>query len=277
MTPTDFIWQAAAILVFGALGVWVCESVAAGQSDRHFPAQLKRARHLYLVFPLLSILPYVNLYVASHPSLLWDMPEWLELHWAALSWGAVSATLAYLFGFCSAVAWASNKPGRRLPALFSVGVLLAIQIYAARSSRPNLPALDDWITPDGIALQTSDCTCVPTSGANIAAILGVHATEKQLAESFHTTRDGTFPAGALRGMRQLGIEGRKVNAVGGDIRALHPPAMLFVMNDSHAVVFVGLTNGLVEIWNPSQGKTFYTENALRRTWTGHAIEFRRAN
>jgi hypothetical protein len=277
MTPIDFIWQAAAVLLFGALGVWVCERVAAGQSDRHFPAQLKRARHLYLAFPLLLILPWTNLYVASHVSVQWDMPEWLQCHWAALSWGAVSSTLAYVFGFCSAVAWASNKWGRRLPALFSVVVLLGIQIYAAWSSRPNLPKLDNWITPDGIALQTSDSTCVPTSGANIAAILGVHTTEKELAVLFHTTHDGTFPAGAMRGMRQLGIESRKVNAVGGDIRAVHPPAMLFVNTDTHAVVFVRFTNDFVEIWNPSQGKTYYTEAALHRIWSGHAIEFRRAN
>jgi hypothetical protein len=277
MTPYDFIWQAAAILALGALGVWVCEAVAKGESDRHFPAQLKRARHLYLAFPILSVLPWANVYVATHLSIQWNMPEWLQLHWAAVSWGIVSATLAYVFGFCSAVAWASEKWGRRLPAVFSVAVLLAIQFYAAWSSRPNLPALDDWTTPDGIVLQTSDYTCVPASGATIASILGIHATEKQLAVLFHTTRDGTFPASALSGMRQLGIEGRKVSAVGGDIRAVHPPAMLFFVNDTHAVVFAGITSdGLVEIWNPSQGKTFFSENALNRVWTGHALEFHRA-
>jgi hypothetical protein len=276
MTPAEFIWQAFAILIFGALGVWVCEAVAAGQSDRHFPAQLRRARHLYLAFPLLLILPWANLYVATHPSVQWDMPEWIQLHWAALSWGAVNSTLAYVFGFCSAVAWASDKWGRRLPALFSVGVLLVIQIYAAWSSRPNLPALDEWKTRDGVVLQTSDYTCVPASGATIASILGVPTTEKQLAVLFHTTTNGTFPAAALSGMRQLGIDGRKVNSTDGNIRVLRPPAMLFFVNDTHAVVFVGFTNGLVEIWNPSEGRTFYSEERLRLVWTGHALEFRRA-
>jgi len=263
------------MFVFFVLGAGMYRRVSAGQSDRHFPAMLRRARHLYLCIPLLWGLPWVNYYVASRPALQWDMPDWLQLHWAALSWCMVSAVLAYFFGFCSAVAWASTKWGRRLPALFSVAVLLVIQLYAAWSSRPNLPELVDWTTPDGIVLQTSDCTCVPASGATIASILGVHTTEKQLAILFHTTHDGTFPASALYGMKQLGIDGRKVNAVGGDIHTLHPPAMLFFVNDTHAVVFAGITNDLVEIWNPSQGKTFYTENALQRVWAGHALEFSR--
>jgi hypothetical protein len=277
MNPKDFAWQAAVVFAFGAMGAGMCRAVSAGQSDRHFPALLKRARHLYLCIPLLWALPWVNYYVASRPSLQWDMPDWLQLHWAALSWAVVSAILAYFFGFCSAVAWASEKRGRRLPALFSVVVLSAIQVYAVWSSRPNLPALNHpWTSSDGVILQTSQFTCVPTSGANIAALLGVHTTEKELAVLFHTTRDGTFPAGALIGLRQLGIAGRKVTTDSGGIRSVHPPAMLFVLGDTHAIVYARDSGGLLEIWDPSAGKAFVTDDRLRHIWTGHALEFSRA-
>ena len=277
MTPADFIWQAAVILVFGVVGAWVRNVVAAGQSDTHFPALLRRARHLYLAFPVLAALPPANVYVASYPSLQWDMSDWLQLHWAPLSWGIVSATLSYVFGFCSAVAWASGKRGRRLPAIFSVGVLLAIQFYAAWCSRPNLPALGETrVATDGVILQTSPYTCVPASAANIASLLGIHATEKELAALCHTTRDGTFPAAALHALRLLGIEGRKVSAANADIRAVHSPAMLFVLGDTHAVVYAGISGDLFEIWNPSTGKAFVSEEGLRHIWNGHALEFRRA-
>jgi hypothetical protein len=277
MNPYDFIWQAVVILAFGAMGAGMYRAVSAGQSDRHFPAMLRRARHLYLAIPLLSALPWVNYYVASRPSLQWDMPDWLQLHWAALSWCMVSAILAYFFGFCSAVAWASTKWGRRLPALFSVVVLLVVQLYAIWSSQPNLPPLDNpWTSSDGVILQTSPYTCVPASGANIAALLGVHTTEKELAALCHTTRDGTFPAGALSGLRQLGLVGRKVTADSRDIRTVRPPAMLFVLGDTHAVVYARNSGGLLEIWNPSAGKAFITDDRLRHIWTGHALEFSRA-
>jgi ABC-type bacteriocin/lantibiotic exporter with double-glycine peptidase domain len=157
-----------------------------------------------------------------------------------------------------------------------VAVLLFIQVYAGWSSRPGLPPIGDTrISNDGVILQTTPFTCVPAAGANIAAILGVHVTEKQLVELFHTTRDGTFPAQALRGLQELGISGRKVPP-GTGIRDVHPPAMLFILSDTHAVVYAGMTDGLAEIWNISGGKSFLAEWRLRQIWDGHALEFKRA-
>jgi hypothetical protein len=41
---------------------------------------------------------------------------------------------------------------------------------------------------DGVILQSTAFTCVPAAGANIAAIVGVHKTEKELAQLCNTTR-----------------------------------------------------------------------------------------
>jgi ABC-type bacteriocin/lantibiotic exporter with double-glycine peptidase domain len=162
------------------------------------------------------------------------------------------------------------------PLCFGMTVVALIQVYAAWTSRPNLPPIGGTrISGDGVILQTTPFTCVPAAGANIAAMLGVHATEKELAELFHTTRDGTFPAQALRGMKTLGISGRKVKT-GSSIRAIHPPAMLFILGDTHAVVYDGMKGGLIEIWNPSFGKKLMTEAQLGLNWDGHALEFKRS-
>jgi ABC-type bacteriocin/lantibiotic exporter with double-glycine peptidase domain len=96
-----------------------------------------------------------------------------------------------------------------------------------------------------------------------------------LAELFHTTRDGTFPAQVLRGLKELGISGRKVTT-GGGLNAIHPPAMFFIFGDTHAVVYAGMTGGLAEIWNPSFGKAFLPEWRLSKMWEGHVLEFERA-
>jgi hypothetical protein len=276
VTISDFFWQAAVILAFGAGGAVMCRARLKGQSPEDFQILLRKTRHLYLVFPLLLALPFLNVYLARDPSLQWDMPDWLQLHWAALSWGIVSGLLAYVFGFCSIVALITSHRWRWGLVYFGVAVLTIIQVYAGWSSRPHLPPLGETrISSDGVILQTSAYTCVPTSGANIAAILGIHTTETELAKLFHTTRDGTFPAQALRGMEELGISGRKATA-GSGIRAIHPPAMLFVFGDTHAVVYAGMKGGLVEIWNPSYGKAFLPEWRLVRMWDGHALEFERA-
>lgn len=276
MTPSDFIWQSVAILVFGMGGAAVCRARMQGLPTATFGRLLKKAPHLYIALPLLLACSYINVYVGSRPELQWDMPPWLQLHWAALSWGAISAVLAYVFGFCCMSGFARRHPLRWGPVCFALAVLAAIQVYAGWSSRPNLPPFGEpRLSPDGVILQTTMSTCVPASGANIAALLGIHTTEKELAKLFHTTRDGTFPAQALHGMEQLGISGHKVTATGG-IQTVHPPAMLFVIGDTHAVVYAGMKGGLVEILNPSSGKRLMPESRLNVIWDGHALEFNRA-
>jgi hypothetical protein len=276
VTTSDFIWQAAVILAFGAGGAVLCRARLNGQSPESFQMLLEQTRHLYLVFPVLLVVPFINLFLARDPSLQWDMPVWLQLHWAALSWGIVSSLLAYVFGFCSVAATITGHRWRWGPVYFGVAVLAVIQAYAGWSSRPDLPPLGETrISSDGVILQTTPYTCVPAAGANIAAMLGVHTTERELVELFHTTRDGTFPAQVLRGLKELGISGRKVTG-GGGLNAIHPPAMLFIFSDSHAVVYAGMKGGLAEIWNPSAGKAFLPEWRLGQMWDGHALEFKRA-
>ena len=276
MTTLDFVWQAIVILLLWTGGTTICRAMDSGRAPVSFQTLLKKARHLYFAFPLLLALPSINVYLATHPSLQWDMPEWLQLHWAALSWGIVSGILAYVFGFCSAAALARSPRWRRAPIYFSVAVLAVIQIYAGWSSRPNLPPLGETrVSSDSVILQTTPYTCVPAAGANIAAILGVHASEKEMVKLFHTTRDGTFPAQALHGLRELGIFGRKAKA-GIEIGEVTPPAMLFILGDTHAVVYAGTSHGRIEILNPSVGKTWLSESQLRELWDGHALEFMRA-
>jgi hypothetical protein len=275
VTLSDFIWQALVILAFGAGGAAVCRARLKGLPVATFSPLLRRTLHLYLALPLLLLFPFINVYIAGDAEIQWDMPGWLQLHWAALSWAIVNGILAYVFGFCCMSGFARNHRWKWGPVCFGAAVLAVIQVYAGWSSRPNLPRLGATrISSDGVILQTSASTCVPASGANIAAMLGVHTSEQELAKLCHTTRDGTFPAQALRGMKELGIAGRKVTASGG-IRTVHPPAMLFVVGDTHAMVYAGMTGGLAEIWNPSSGKMLMPESRLDVIWGGHALEFQR--
>jgi len=126
-----------------------------------------------------------------------------------------------------------------------------------------------------VILQSCSTTCVPATGANIASLLGLRATERELVELFHTTREGTFPAQALVGLKQLGIRGTKVTVPNGEINKLRSPAMLFIFGDTHAVTYVGTSHGMVELWDPRSGKRFIPETRLRDIWQGHAIEFSR--
>jgi hypothetical protein len=138
------------------------------------------------------------------------MPGWLQLHWAALSWGIVSGILAYVFGFCAIVALTMatvGDGGRFISAWPSWPPF--------RFTRDGVPGLicHPWRNQDFKRRRHSPNHPLHLragAGANIAAMLGVHTTERELVELFHTTRDGTFPAQVLSGLKELGISGRKV-------------------------------------------------------------------
>ena len=128
-------------------------------------------------------------------------------------------------GFC-AVAFALGDGWKWGPICFGLAVLTTIQIYAGWKSRPNLPPLDSVrVSADGVILQTSPYTCVPASGAGIAA-------------SSITTERARWPACATPPSRRhlprpgprrhgkLGLPGRKVTAING-IQAVRPPRDAF--------------------------------------------------
>ena len=39
------------------------------------------------------------------------------------------------------------------------------------------------------------------------------------------------------------------------------------------MVYVGRTNGVLEIWNPSGGKVLIPQERIGRIWDGHVLEF----
>lgn len=159
--------------------------------------------------------------------------------------------------------------------LFAVSSIIAIQSYAfwkTAITRP-LAFAAARITADGVVLQSSNASCLAASAANIARILGKQRTEREMARLCKTSADGTYPTQALVGLRQIGIQGRKVSNSERDIRSIKPPAILFFLDDTHAVVYVGLSNELAEIWNPSVGKTWLSTSRVHDLWTGHALEF----
>ena len=277
MSLIEIVWQGLIMLAAGAGWVAACRKVVRTRPGLEFQEILKRGRHVYLAFPLLLALPTLNVSVAAHPDWQWEMPGWLQIHYAAISWGLVESILAYVFGFCGAAAFANDHKWKRELAVFAVVVLASVEVHAIWSSRPNLPPMDQpRFSKDGVILQTTAFTCVPTAAANIAALFGVHTTEKELATLFHTSRDGTYPGAVLAGLKEFGISGRKLTLREPDIESVKPPAMLFVLHDSHAVVYVGRTNGVLEIWNPSGGKVRIPEGRIGRIWDGHALEFWRA-
>ena len=164
------------MFAFGICGCAVCTFRWVSGRAGSFQSLLSGAFHIYLALPALVALPIANVYAGTNPSLQWQMPAWLQLHWAGLSWGVVSGVMAYVFGFCSVAAAVTGDRWKWPVVYFGAAFLTLIQVYARWSSIPHLPPLGrPSISQDGVILQTTPFTCVPAAGANVAAILGLRS------------------------------------------------------------------------------------------------------
>ena len=275
MTSIGFLAEFAAVLLFAALGVAIAKRDFRRHPNRK-PGQPANLRwYLCLGVPILLLLPILNIWLTGHPTSVWGMPAWLQIHYFPIYWGLICAVLGYGFGFCCSAKFLARAHGRWPLLIVAIFTISTIEGYAwwKTGTSGSSPAAAPRITPDGVILQSTGATCVPASAANIAQILGVQTSEAEMARLCCTTSDGTYPAQALAALRQIGISGRKVSNSERDILAIKPPAILFFLDDTHAVVFVGLTNGMAEIWNPSIGKTRLSPSRIHDLWTGHAFEF----
>jgi hypothetical protein len=68
------------IAACAATGVAVCRRTVTLVSNPSLEALLKRARHLWLALPPLTLLPAASVYITANPSLQWDLPWILQLH-----------------------------------------------------------------------------------------------------------------------------------------------------------------------------------------------------
>jgi hypothetical protein len=228
----------------------------------------------FVAFLPLGVLP-VHYVLAAKPDWQWDLPDWVQLHYYTLIWGIVLSAIACVFGFAIATYLFIRHPHRwfiLVAGCFFLGLILLIpSMFSLEDRLPEL--LAHQLSKDGVILQSTSSTCVPAAMANILSVLGKKTTEKELAELFGTTMDGTLPAQVVKGMRHLRIETRKRTVASDSIRSITAPALLFMASDTHVVAFMGMTNQLAEIWDPGLGKKWVRPELLRESWSGHTLEF----
>jgi hypothetical protein len=264
------------VLVLGAGAIGVADAVRLTRRwpDLSLDKVLGRARYLYL--PVAMLLPLFAAHVVLHqrPDLFWHLPVWLELYYMAIVWGAIVALFALLFGFAATVAL-RTRHHERVKLLIAAALLIgAVEFAQWRYTRPVAGQLNDWVTGEGIVMQSSGVSCAAASAANMARSLGIDKSEREMAELFGTTELGTSAAQVVRGFADLGIDCRKVLVDDGDVAGIAVPAMLFIDHatagpESHAVARFAHA-GVVEVWDPLTGSPI-SAPSLARNWHGRAV------
>jgi predicted double-glycine peptidase len=274
----DLFWHLSLTLVltFSAAGYFRCRWVFRRHGRLQPDQLLDKCRHVYGLLPIPALLLMAHCYLNGRYDRQWSLPPVIELYYRPITWALLETILSYVFSLAATGFWLSRHPGRwpiLTSALFMIGTIpfFAWCDHARSAPKP----LTEHLTQDHIILQSHDSTCVAASAANVATLLGMPMTEREMVELCGTTEDGTSPAQLIHAMRLLGIQSRKVSVNDADFHRIQPPAIFFVDNNAHAVVFVGGIDDYAEIWDPSDGRKFISRDRLRSSWPGRAVEFRR--
>ncbi len=92
-----------------------------------------------------------------------------------------------------------------------------------------------------------------------------------------TTKEGTSAGQVIQGMKRFGVVVQKCRQLELDISRVKAPAILLYESNIHAVAYIGIKAGKVEIWDPGVGRVLMTTEQLKGRWSGYALEFSRVN
>jgi len=264
------------VVVLGVSGALRARRLRRAQPPVDLDTALKRVPALYLIAIAGTVPAGVRLAVYLEPKWARLLPLWMECSINALVWGGILAVFSFGFALTVALAFASAHPRRWSLAIVSVALLITVEAVQFQYARPIAPELRD-IERDGVVLQSSAATCVSASAANLLRLYGVRRTEKQMAELFGASAAGATSAQLLYGLSAEGFVCEREFHVGGNIKAVTPPAIVFYgerYGVPHAVVLASRNGEQLTIVDPLGGKKTMSASEVSRFWDGEVVRCR---
>jgi len=272
------------LALFAGLGYIEARRLAARHGDLALETLHHKARYIYPILVLIIIAFAALAIPMMNRTLMWRMPLWFDIYGGPLKFAVLIACFTFLFSLVSTIAVLTAHRERKAVVLASALLIAMFPLFAHQYLSPVYPHLSHikFNGKDDVIYQSSPSSCAAASGANIAHILGIEKTEKQMARLMNTSRlIGTNAGQIIHAMRQVGITCHKKQVEGSNIENLAAPAMLFIDNadigpESHAVAFMGREKGALEIWDPLEGRQSFTPSQLKTFWKGKGLECTRS-
>lgn len=122
-----------------------------------------------------------------------------------------------------------------------------------------------------VPIQQYDNTCGPAALMYALSLLGVEATEEELAKLSGTTPEGTSMLGLMQAARTFGFDAAGYRVDPADVDRLPIPAVLFLPARKHFVVLTEVTPDSVHVADPALGHLKFTRHSLARHWKGEVL------
>lgn len=239
----------------------------------------KRIRYLVPVTVAAITVATTIILIGFHQAAMWALPMWLSLNFRIILWSLILSLTSFLFSL--GIATAIRTRHKHHWVLLALGIALIGALFSTqyRLYRPIADSLQESIGADGFVHQSSAVSCAAASGANIARMVGLDLTERDMADLMGTSVIGTELPRIERAMRDIGFMTQRVQVKDADIDVVRSPAMLFVDHpqtgpESHVVAYFGSSGGAYEIWDPLEGRIHMDRTRLLAYWHGRGVELR---
>ena len=265
------------LVLFAGLGLWEAKRLASRHPDLNLDTLHHKVRYIYIVVGVILItFAFIGIPMMNR-TLMWHMPLWFDVYGHSLKFGLLIGAFAFLFSLASGVAMQTRHKESRQIMIASIILVCAFPIFQYQYTRTVYPKLSH-IKMKGVILQSHPSSCAAASAANIAEVLGIEKTEKEMAQLMNTSEMiGTNAGQIIHAMEQVGIQCSKRWVDDSTPINISTPAMFFVDNEvigpeSHAVAFMGIQDGKWEIWDPLEGKLPHSYEQLKNIWHGKSLE-----
>ncbi len=236
----------------------------------------KHLPEVRVLLPACVLSSIAALIVFSRYDALWLVPAGIDCWALPILYACSAGFLCYLLAAALRFAYRSAHPERHKLALAAALLLVGLGSMYLKHSLPVYPGLSDRRTPDGCILQSSPFTCAPAAAANILALRGIAATEREMARLAGTTDLGTAPGEIVRCFRRMGIAAHKAILTLAQLQQRRSPTLLLVdypeMSPlSHAIVLESLDDNHALVIDPLKGRVQLTLRQLQDQWRGYAV------
>ena len=265
------------IIVSAIIGYYEARRLTSNNAEATLENIHKYARYLYPLAGLSVLVMIIVSVIITVPSLLIKTPLWFDLYAVPGLYPTLSALFSFLLTLAYFVARLTGH-AQKNQLLTAAVLIIAIMPYVQNQyTRPIYSNLTDIKNTDGVYLQSDGSSCAAASGANIARVLGISKTEKEIATLMGTTKLGTSFGQSVYGMNKLGVKCNRIDLKDVDIMLVKPPAMLSVDHEvlgkeTHAVAFLGFKNNRAEVLDPLIGRVFFSIKDLNKIWHGNGLE-----
>ena len=274
------IWLNVLLCVLAAIaGVQIGRRAHRRQPISDASHVLNHTPHLWLILLLPVALMAFHIVFDLNPDWEWRLPYVVQYFYGPVAWGVLLGCFTYFAGFGGVVFLITRHPRSLVLGAF-MGLLFIFVQHLHKQATARIPPTfgPPVVSPLGLVRQSTKATCVPAAAASLLAVLGDPRSERELAELFETSVDGTAPAQIVMAMRRLGYRERTFNIDRDGLAGVGSPAVIFLAKNTHAVTLLRHDEHVIEIWDPARGLIRAPTALLgARLAGGHALEFQRSD